>query len=149
MTQWIKYLFIFLLLLTASFPAFSSIKCYQRVFIPFYTKKGVLRIAIRQFLIDKDIYFLLVDPYCYKTSIAKAEQLYARNPVKDSAKEPGYFEWQKIKGTPYIKNLLSFTQYPDYLENAGLTHSINAKKGFFLTVDMCPSIKPFEKTFFL
>ncbi len=41
------------------------------------------------------------------------------------------------------------TQYPGYLENAGLTHSINPKKGHFLTVDMCPSVKTFEKTFFL
>lgn len=82
MAQWIKYLFVFLLLLTISFSVFAS----------------------------------------------KANQLYTRNPATDSVKKPGYFEWKKIKKTPYIKNLLSLTQYPGYLKNAGLTHSINPKK---------------------
>jgi hypothetical protein len=131
-----------------SFSAFASINYYQKIFIPFYTKKGELRIAIRQFLSNKNVYFLVVDPYQYVTSIVKADQLYPRNPAKDSDREPGYFAWEKIKETPYIKDLLHFTAYPGYLENAGLTHAIKKTKGFFLTVDMCPSIKPIEKDFF-
>jgi len=61
----------------------------------------------------------------------------------------GDFEWNVVKETPYIKDLLRFTKYPSPLQNAGLTHSVLDKKGFFLTVDMCPSVKSFEKDFFL
>lgn len=131
------------------FSASAAIEYYQRTFIPFYTKKGELRIATRQFLRDKQIFFLLVNPYNYETSIVNADQLYPRNPTTDTEKLPGYFEWKEIQKTPYVKNLLYFTKYPDFLANAGLTHSMSEKKGFFLTVDMCPSIKPFEKDFFL
>lgn len=148
---------IILLLLGTPLSAFAAIEYYQRTFIPFYSKKGELRIAIRQFLTDKQIFFLLVNPYNFQTSVAKADQLYVRNPATDSKKLPGYFDWKEIQKTPYVKNLLYFTNPPKDLSNAGLTHSMSPHKGFFLTphkgffltVDMCPSIKPFEKNFYL
>lgn len=117
--------------LAIPFSASAAIEYYQRTFIPFYTKKGELRIATRQFLRDKQIFFLLVNPYNYQTSIVNADQLYSRNPTTDSEKLPGYFEWKEIQKTPYVKNLLYFTKYPDSLANAGLTHSMSEKKGFF------------------
>ncbi len=54
------------------FSAFAAIEYYQRTFIPFYSKEGELRIAIRQFLTNQEIFFLLVNPYNYQTSCSKS-----------------------------------------------------------------------------
>lgn len=140
------------ILLITFFPsicfAFSNITDYNDAFIPLYTKGGDLKIATRYFTSNEKKYFLIVDPNTFKTDVVKAENLYPRNPAIDSAKKVGYFEWRKIKETPYVKYLLAFTKPTREITNAGLTHAISPKNGYFLTVDMCPSIKPFEKDFY-
>ncbi|WP_299011437.1 hypothetical protein [uncultured Shewanella sp.] len=121
---------------------------YQQIFIPGFTIKGELRIAIRQFDNNGHLYYLIVNPYNFVTSIVKVGSLYSRNPVSDTSSHPGYFQWEVIKETPYVKALWSFTKYHQ-LENDGLTHAEHSvQHSLFLTVDMCPSIKPFESKFF-
>ncbi|HLO26232.1 MAG TPA: polysaccharide deacetylase, partial [Geobacteraceae bacterium] len=48
----------------------------------------------------------------------------------------------------FIKALDRHTAPPYKLQNHGTGHSDLPGEGFFLTVDMCPSRRPFEKAFF-
>jgi hypothetical protein len=55
-----------------------------------------------------------------------------------------------IGKTPYAKALAAHSAAPFPLENDGLTRpdKTNPVQGWFLTVDMCQSKRPFEKAFF-
>ncbi|KPJ67927.1 MAG: hypothetical protein AMJ43_02620 [Coxiella sp. DG_40] len=128
--------------------AFSNITNYTNTFIPLYTKTGNLRIAIRYFTNNQKNYFLVVNPRTFKTEVVKTGILYARDPKTNFEENPGYFKWKQIKETPYVKDLLKFTKWQGNIQDAGITHSLYSKTGYFLTVDMCPSNRPFEKDFY-
>lgn len=135
----------------------NSIIEYQQVFIPVFLKdKQIINIAIRSFSKSDDNsafrsrYFLVVDPYTLQTSIKKVEELLFRKPTKHHKIEPGYFSWEEIKNTLYIKLLFNYTSSKHYhLENAGLKHAeSDSITGSCITVDLCPSNNPFEQEFF-
>lgn len=143
-----KIILIATLFFIFSSPIYATVTNYQKTFIPGFIKNGKLRIAIRQFNNNGHFYFLIVNPYNFSTSIIKAGSLYSRNPIIDTKTHPNYFQWKLIKNTPYVKALWSFTKYYQ-LENDGLRHAqFPVQHSIFLTVDMCPSIKPFELSFF-
>jgi len=127
--------FILLLFLFFSEIYASPISNYHATFIPLFTRDGHLKIALRHFQKDQQVFFLSVDPYDYKTEVFPVTALFSKSP-------------EDLKNTPYIKSLLRYTTYPGTLENAGITHSENTGQGVFLTVDMCPSSHPFEREFY-
>lgn len=61
---------------------------------------------------------------------------------------PGYYTMRELQQIPYIKALYRFSSPPYKSENYGITAAEHNVNGSFLTIDMCPSVKPFEKTFF-
>ena len=127
----------------------DSVFGYQQIFLPVFLKEeNTINIAIRSFSRSNEKCFLIVDPYNFKTSVKNIEQLIFRKPVNTNSNEPGYFSWEEIKNTPYVKTLFKYTSSDHYkIENAGLISFKNAN-GAFLTIDMCPSNNPFEKEFF-
>ncbi len=145
--QFTAHLLFFLLLLNAiTAMAYSFILDYQPVFIPGYNSNGQLTIAIRSYLIDNTPYFLLVDPNTLQTSVLPSANFKSRN--TNVKAEPGYYTRAAIQNTPYLQALSKYSKPPYILQNYGLTHANREQSGVFLTIDMCPSVKPFEKEFF-
>jgi hypothetical protein len=121
---------------------------YHPTFIPVQNQTGDLQIVIRLFDQQNKLYALLVDPYSLKTSMDEFTKLYQRRPQSLDQKKPGYFSWQEIAHTPYMKLIQHCTKAPFSNQNGGIKHALTQPQGIFLTVDMCPSTKPFEKSFF-
>lgn len=120
-------------------------------------------IIIRSFFLNEKRVFLFINCDTLKSTIAPVEEVFFRNPLslqeafqpidvaESTLKTPPvkhYFSWEKFRVTPYVDTLFRFTEVPATVRNNGLSHGIIDVKGFFLTVDMCPSVKPIEQAFF-
>jgi len=125
------------LLSTAQATRPESISNYQAIFIPYYDARGELSIAIRKFNRDYGLYYLSVNPFTFATQIVQARKVDLSRPLLD-----------RITNTPYQRALLVYTGEPYSLQNGGITHAKADVDGVFLTIDMCPSRKPFERNFF-
>ncbi len=90
--------------------------------------------VIRRFRQAGEHLALTVDPSTLKTEI---------RPDLKLIPERGF-----DRSTPYLDALDAATSPPYPTENAGLRRARGAVDGYFLTVDMCPSKKPFESRFF-
>lgn len=112
-----------------------SISNYRADNFSVYDKNRTPFVAIRTFIMDHQKKMLIVDPYTLETHIVNEENYTKSKHVS--------------KNTPYQKARMSFTSPPYLLENYGITRAPNQKAGVFLTIDMCPSSKPFEQEFFL
>jgi hypothetical protein len=139
-----KWLFFCLVFFSLSSVAKNNIEDYQRTYLPVHTENGDLKIAIRVFKMNGTPSFLAVNPATLETQIIGIAKLRARTSTKD---KPGYFSSWNIASTPYYQLLNKSTAAPYVLENQGLTH-VNLEKGNILSVDLCPSTKPFEAEFF-
>jgi hypothetical protein len=53
-----------------------------------------------------------------------------------------------LLNTPYYKILQKYSAPPYVLQNYGVTHAERSLSGVFLTIDLCPSKKVFEKKLF-
>ncbi len=60
--------------------------------------------------------------------------------------------WQQLKNTypntPFIKALIEVENQSFLIQDAGITHGYPAEKGITLTVDLCPSHKPLDRSIF-
>lgn len=119
---------------------------YQSIFIPYYNENGSLRIAIRMYFREKIPYLLVVDPYNFSTKLVPAVSTHLKKVCHPSYCTEAAIN--KIKETPYAKALLRYTSSPYRLQNYGVVQADNPVDGVFLTIDMCPSRRPFEKRFF-
>lgn len=139
-------LFLILFLTATVFAANNkTITDYRQTFFPCYNRKGDLRIAIRMYYVNKTPYYLVVNPFTFATEAAPATNF---KPRKIVSNVPGYFTMKELSETPYMKALVKYTSPPYVLENQGITHAEKTVNAVFLTADMCPSVKPFEKDFF-
>lgn len=56
---------------------------------------------------------------------------------------------KELEHTPYMRAVKKYTSaFVHPLENDGLTHAEYNTDARFLTIDMCPSVRPFERKFF-
>jgi peptidoglycan/xylan/chitin deacetylase (PgdA/CDA1 family) len=124
----------------------TTITDYQATFIPIYDQKDNLNIAIRMYSMNGDLYFLCVDPYSLQTKTILAKEVNFRGKYVEVKRN--YFLWQNIAATPYLKLLTIFSQQPYHTENHGITRAKGDLSGVFLTIDLCPSGRAFEKRLF-
>lgn len=129
--------------LVVSADTLVSISDYQPTFFPAYHKNDLV-IAIRSYFIKDQLYFLIVNPYTFKTESVTANQLSTRKP--DQAGR--YFTRKALNRSPYLRALTRSISGPYPLENAGIVKAYYPIEGQFLTIDLCPSSKPFETEFF-
>ena len=135
MKKW-NFLFYISLLSLLCCQSYAAITHYRATFKSLFTKNGYLKIAIRKFNKADGKYYLVIDPYNFKSNVISTHDISSRK-----------FKYN-LQNTPYIKSLFHYSRYLGKLDNSGLAHAAKPIKGFFLTVDMCPSTKRFDKRFY-
>ena len=131
-----------LLLLPASSLRAASrpvIADYRPVWLPVTpVQGGKTLVAIRSFRRNSVPSYLLVDPGTLATRVAPAAGFVAG----------GSHARQLLSETPYIRTLDRSTAPPWPIQNQGVTHAPEPVDGWILSVDLCPSHRPFEQAFF-
>jgi hypothetical protein len=98
-------------------------------------------ILLRKFKQQNKTKFLAVDVRSLNTSVLDSAN------VKFSLNN-----WQQLKSaysnTPFIKALIEVEAKSFLIQDAGLTHGYPAEKGITLTIDLCPSHKPLDRSIF-
>lgn len=138
------YILLFFNSVIFAYPV-SSISNYTPVFIAGYDHQNAVKIAIRSFKQDGKDFFLVVNPQNLSTEILAADAFKEHNKstLLSQAETP-----QALSNTPYFRALAHYSSPPYPLANDGLIHADHSVNGYFLTIDMCPSKKPFESDFF-
>ncbi len=129
----------FTLLPSADPPALAQITDYREIFLPFRDASGTLRIAIRQYVRDGRPFYLVVHPDTLATSLHDRS---AGPPFPIQAPGGG-------QNLPYLRALTRYTNLDHPLQNDGLKRGEFPLRGVFLTVDLCPSRKPLDRTLFI
>lgn len=141
MMRYWRVLWLALMLVLLSSAAYPQqrpvITHYRPTFIAGQDVQGQLRVAIRSYQRDGVDYVLVVDPYTLATTVLPSSAFHRQAVVNP-----------QLQNTPYLQALTHYAAPPYPLQNDGLTHAARAVDGWFLTVDMCPSRKPFETTLF-
>ena len=99
---------------------------------------GNVRIIIRQYRSNNVPFLLLVNPVTLESSTVRAADIDLT----------GNISIETVRNTPFVMALDRYTAPPYKLQNHGAVHAAHPVNGIFLTVDMCPSRRPFEKDFF-
>ncbi|HJV67441.1 MAG TPA: polysaccharide deacetylase [Geomonas sp.] len=128
-----------LLLVLLAGPSWGTeITGYRVIRQPVTDAAGGLKVAIRSFHSNGVPHLLVVDPASLKTSDLPASA------VRSASASSG----AKLHASPYMKALEKYTGAPYRLQNGGATRAESAADGVFLTVDLCPSKRPFEYQMF-
>ncbi|RII28829.1 MAG: polysaccharide deacetylase [Geobacter sp.] len=126
------------LLIHAPWAAADTITGYTPIFRAGHDTSGTLQVAIRQFKQNGLPRFLIVNPATFATATVKESELDFSRQVASAT----------LQATPYLRTLDRHTAPPYLLQNHGARHADQPVNGVFLTIDMCPSSRPFEREFF-
>jgi hypothetical protein len=107
---------------------------FQWVHVP----SGNRFIAVRRFVRAGTTNFLLVNPQTFESSVARASTLALDGPAT----------FDDVRETPFGHALLRYTAPPYHLRNYGAVHAMHSVDGMYLTVDLCPTAKPLDRTLF-
>lgn len=118
--------------------AAGKVAAYANSFTPYYAKDKKIRIAIRRFTYGAKEKLLVVDPYTFDTFITDAASIDTSQEVKRDA----------LSRTPFVRALERYTAPDGKLHNSGIVKGEDETGGLFLTVDLCPSRKEFDKELF-
>jgi hypothetical protein len=99
---------------------------------------GKARVAIRSFDSDGVPHLLVVDPASLETADLPASALRPAGAAADRG----------LAKSRYLTAVERHTSAPFPLQNDGATRAEKACDGVFLTVDLCPSKRPFERELF-
>jgi hypothetical protein len=95
-------------------------------------------IAVRRFVRGGTVYFVLVNPQTFESSVARASGVAL----------DGQATLDELRETPFGHALLRYTAPPYHLRNYGAIHATHSVDGVYLTVDLCPTAKPLDRTLF-
>lgn len=99
---------------------------------------GRLRLATRSFRSDGVPHLLVLDPVSLQSYDLPASELVDAGSVAEAS----------LNKTPLARALDRYTAPPYRLQNQGATHADAQLPGVCLTVDLCPSRRPFERELF-
>jgi len=99
---------------------------------------GRVRLATRSFHSGGVPHLLVIDPISFQSYVLPAASL-TLSPV---AAEP------PLGSSPFMRALERYDSPPYPLQNGGATRASGPVGGEFLTVDLCPSRRPFERELF-
>jgi hypothetical protein len=129
---------ILLLTVGAGLLQAAEISDYRALRQPLHDKSGRAWVAIRSFKSDGVPHLLVVDPESLASLDLPAASLSPSGASADAA----------LAATRFMKTLDRFSQGPYPLQNGGATRAETAVDGVFLTVDLCPSRRRFERELF-
>lgn len=113
---------------------------YQPIFSTVADNTGKKFIALRSFALQSDLSYLVVDPLTLKTSIVPQHSMQHMD-TNDKEKETG---------SNYLTALRRYTSAPWVLQNQGINRAETpSSHSAFMTVDLCPSSRDFDKNFFI
>jgi peptidoglycan/xylan/chitin deacetylase (PgdA/CDA1 family) len=112
---------------------------HYRVEISRGTIRGKTVIGLRAFERSGTPMVLVVSPEDMKTSVLRRDAVQL---------EPATWAELNKQPSPYLRALSDTTQHASVLQDAGMTHVLPAEHGVVLTVDLCPSKRPFDKILF-
>jgi hypothetical protein len=116
----------------------ARITDYRVLRQPVTDAAGRVRIAIREFRSDGEPHLLVVDPETLQSFDIPAHSVrFTANPAGTS-----------LRFSRYLRAVQKYTAAPYRLQNGGAVHAESAVDGVFLTVDLCPSRRPFERAMF-
>lgn len=117
----------------------NEISHYEPVFFTAVDSSGKEFIALRSFYIKNRPDYLVVDPYTMKTQTVPQSEIKKTQNITLNR-----------KGNPYLQALNKYTSPPWPLQNQGIKHAQSPLSGSaFMTVDLCPSLRHFDKDFFI
>jgi hypothetical protein len=103
---------------------------------------GVDLVGLRRLLIDGRVHHFVVDPVTLSTAVTSGGRLQVQS-----------LPWQELRrafeATPYVRAVARAERRRTELQDAGLVHSLPAERGVVLTVDLCPSRRPLDRTLFV
>ncbi len=103
-----------------------------------HAQSGTRFVAVRRFVRGGSAHFLLVNPQTFESSVIRASAV-----VLDALATP-----DDLQETPFGHALLRYTAPPYRLRNFGAIHAMHSVDGLYLTVDLCPTSKPLDRTLF-
>lgn len=103
-----------------------------------HAPSGSRFIAVRRFVRGATAYFLLINPQTFESSVVRASTLALDGPATFDA----------VRETPFGHALFRYTAPPYHLRNYGAIHAMHSVDGMYLTVDLCPTTKPMDRTLF-
>lgn len=128
-------LLLVLQLFVCAFPVQAAqITEYRVIRQPVSDAAGRLRVAIRSYNSDGVAHLLVIDPVTFLSYDLPAAPL----TLSDAA----------LGATPFLKALDRYSSAPYRLQNGGAIRAQTEVDGIFLTVDLCPSKRPFERELF-
>ena len=111
---------------------------YRVVRTPARDASGKLLLAIRSFKSDGAAHLLAVDPVSFQSFDLPASSLALSGSPQDAS----------LGATPFMRALERYDSAPFPLQNGGAVRAGAPVGGTFLTVDLCPSRRPFERELF-
>lgn len=125
-----------------------KINNYVPIFQLLYDSHAQPKVAIRSYERDRVKYFLAVDPYSLETQIIMAATTTPISPPEGTQIKQIVTPSSLLEDSPFLTALERYNLPPYKLQNYGATSALYETAGMFLTIDMCPSTKTFEKEFF-
>lgn len=124
-------------------PLFAGIRSYRAVTgIARTADTGEMTVVLRKYSLDDREFCLAVNPHTLETSARPAARLDIRE------LETGAFR-KAIHGTRYGAALKFAGRSAGRLQNSGITRFPRTGPGFHVTIDLCPSDKPLDRTVFM
>lgn len=136
--SWLRAAVLLLLLLSAGAASASRLEVsrYTPLFAAARDGKGEELILLRSFFSSDSLHYLAVNPRTLATRLLAADGLVLLGQPDG-----------RLQQTPYLRGVARSSAAPFPLQNDGLTRSDSAS-GVFLTVDLCPSARTFERELF-
>jgi len=135
-----KGLLLTVILITCKLTLFAQLDIREyKVCIGEGTFKGKDLVVIRAFKNSGQSFYVAVDPDNLETELIPTKQLSVEAKT-----------WQQIvlthSNTAYIKALQTARSQSFSLQNSGIIHGFPKEKGVSLTIDLCPSHKPLDRS---
>ncbi|MGJ1363155.1 polysaccharide deacetylase family protein [Sphingobacterium spiritivorum] len=138
--SWLLCLILLFLSQKGEGQTFDNIRNYK-VDWSLLEKKDSQLISLRSFTADSKAYFLAVDPVTLQTRVILSDG-YKRTRSTYAA------ICSRFNKTAYIRGFDLVRRTEQNIQNAGLDLRMPQEQGINLTIDLCPSHKPFDRVIF-
>jgi len=120
----------------------ATVHNYRPIFQACHRADGTGRLATRRMEIGGDDILLIVDPATLATSLERAQDWSCTDTSDDAQQDTRFIRATRVSSEPQA----GAAHQPTVITNGGLIHG-TTETGSFITGDLCPSDKPFDRRF--